>query len=515
MTPGNVYKPTSLDFINRPNPVEPQSVPQQHPLHGVPQLSQVSNKEILRVLYGSSVHNVGSERPAKRGKSGDAQSLDLPELPVRQNAKRLRIPPTLSGLHHPPPNAGLLPSISVEQPTKQTHNLLKPVNERTSSAQAPALQVSSADRSDPVVASVPRDKRQKSKRRKWSEDETAFLLKGVAHFGVGNWTKILNYPDYSFGARTALDLKDRFRVCCPDTYKQKRTRDVKAKDQTTDRSTSPIPRPSRQERKSEAELAELGINRPFDKSKRRKRHGYSEAEDKALLKGFTAHGKQWAVIRTDQQLGLGHRTATDLRDRMRNRYPAEYAEAGLALGRREATQVGKGAAVAGTNAASYVTWTSTESAADGSTKQATDIDTINEQPRQMQMYNMLHPPNDDVFFGAAFDEDFDTGPITLDRGILDWAQDGPHTRATIDPIATRNLPRPTAMSGWSQVQSQAAGAASVLPSLAAITANRGTHDEVQWLDGDLELPSLVSGGAFLDGEAGRGGHIYGVEELLS
>ncbi|PVH97603.1 hypothetical protein DM02DRAFT_468471, partial [Periconia macrospinosa] len=49
------------------------------------------------------------------------------------------------------------------------------------------------------------------KRNKWSEQETKDLLVGVSRFGIGNWKKILQCPDFTFNQRTAVDLKDRFR----------------------------------------------------------------------------------------------------------------------------------------------------------------------------------------------------------------------------------------------------------------------------------------------------------------
>jgi hypothetical protein len=49
-------------------------------------------------------------------------------------------------------------------------------------------------------------------RNKWTEEETADLLRGVAKFGIGNWKKILQFSDYHFNGRTAVDLKDRYVV---------------------------------------------------------------------------------------------------------------------------------------------------------------------------------------------------------------------------------------------------------------------------------------------------------------
>ncbi|KAJ5192438.1 hypothetical protein N7449_008580 [Penicillium cf. viridicatum] len=55
--------------------------------------------------------------------------------------------------------------------------------------------------------------------RKWSEEETTTLLRGVIKCGIGNWTAILAQPELEFNQRTASNLKDRFRVLCPWAYR--------------------------------------------------------------------------------------------------------------------------------------------------------------------------------------------------------------------------------------------------------------------------------------------------------
>ncbi|OQE29852.1 hypothetical protein PENSTE_c002G03126 [Penicillium steckii] len=55
--------------------------------------------------------------------------------------------------------------------------------------------------------------------RKWTEEETIALLHGVVKCGIGNWTTILAQPELKFNKRTASNLKDRFRVCCPWAYR--------------------------------------------------------------------------------------------------------------------------------------------------------------------------------------------------------------------------------------------------------------------------------------------------------
>ena len=46
--------------------------------------------------------------------------------------------------------------------------------------------------------------------RKWTEEETTALLRGVVKCGIGNWTAILAQPDLKFNKRSAANLKDRY-----------------------------------------------------------------------------------------------------------------------------------------------------------------------------------------------------------------------------------------------------------------------------------------------------------------
>ena len=530
------YRPTSLDFINRPNPVEPHAVPEKHPLNSTPRLGKTSSQDLMRLLLDKNV-DPGAERPAKRRKSMEAKLLDLPKLPVRSGAKRLRIPPTLSGLHQPPPDAGLLPSMSVQQPLKRPG---KPVESENSSEQPPKPR---ADPPEPQARSVraATDEKEpqtsKVKRKKWSEEETECLLKGVAKFGIGSWTKILNCPDYHFERRTALDLKDRFRVCCPDDYKTSR-KPQKSQGRNLEpvrpeylaAETPQVSKSARSDRKSSADLRELGIEEPFPKAKRRRRTAYTAAEDEALLKGFERHGNSWAAIRQDFELGLNERTATDLRDRFRTRYPKEYAEAGLAPrpevfpkkhGRRGEDQEEE----KDTSPASSPTH-GPASKAHQKVSEPSHHGKENREPNPTPPKRQ--PPTslfsyDDVFFGAPFDGDeADSERITLDRRILDWPSDvarqSGHAdfaagKGGIDPLETLKLPRPTRITSIPQSGSktQHSGTVAVLPSVASITAGSSTDDFGE----QLELPSLMSGFGALEADGRTGGHLMSLDELLS
>ena len=82
--------------------------------------------------------------------------------------------------------------------------------------------------------------------------------------------------------------------------------------------------------KPEPALGNLGITEPYNpaKSRRRLRRPFTAEEDEDLLKGYAIHGFQWTLIQQSKELNLGHRRATDLRDRFRTKFPNAYREGG-------------------------------------------------------------------------------------------------------------------------------------------------------------------------------------------
>ncbi|OQD76845.1 hypothetical protein PENDEC_c003G05183 [Penicillium decumbens] len=240
--------------------------------------------------------------------------------------------------------------------------------------------------------------------RKWTEEETTDLLRGVVKCGIGNWTTILSQPELKFNKRTASNLKDRFRVCCPWAYRAadpneaiKQLRDhlantllkahaqgssdalgkapgkiqipppnltnagsepssvagssasssymsslssVSSMTPDTDlgsagsQSMPPSAKSTPHSEKSQTTLESLGLPEAHvtTKSKRRSRRPFTTAEDEALLKGYAVHGFQWTLIQQDKRLNLGHRRATDLRDRFRTKFPHAYRDGGSVSG---------------------------------------------------------------------------------------------------------------------------------------------------------------------------------------
>ncbi|KAI9888961.1 MAG: hypothetical protein M1814_006078 [Vezdaea aestivalis] len=162
----------------------------------------------------------------------------------------------------------------------------------------------------------------KKPRNKWTDAETDLLLRGVSKHGSGNWKAILSDTSFPFPNRSTIDLKDRFRTICP----------LELKPPPSSSSTSTAFRKRKTHQRTLSSLSTLGIDRPFPTQARRARHPFSATEDASLMQGFRRHGTAWARIASDPALGLGNRRATDLRDRFRNRFGAEYERAGFAIG---------------------------------------------------------------------------------------------------------------------------------------------------------------------------------------
>ncbi|KAE8395250.1 hypothetical protein ETB97_005748 [Aspergillus alliaceus] len=380
------------------------------------------------------------------------------QLPIPQAHKEPRPPPfgpfaILNGLNEPPPNAALLPPIeagsitqlltkpsrdasfvepallttntviesqSGEKREGRIHEILdSPVGEKAVDGDQANVEGGLFDDATlgqlghekcdsqtdkealpPAEENVPLSPktrgRSRKNLRKWTEEETTALLRGVVKCGIGNWTAILAQPELKFNKRSASNLKDRFRVCCPWAYRAadpneatKKLRDTLAdalsraetegSDGTPGKIRLPHPWPasetpsggisagSSQESlsssstpteetepkisnsqakqgsaktgptlssKSKSTLASLGIPEPHFtmKSRRRSRRPFTVAEDEALLKGYAVHGFQWTLIQQDKRLNLGHRRATDLRDRFRTKFPHAYRDGGSVSG---------------------------------------------------------------------------------------------------------------------------------------------------------------------------------------
>ncbi|KAL4942202.1 hypothetical protein BDV06DRAFT_192687 [Aspergillus oleicola] len=403
----------------------------------------VNLRALERFPYSSFDDDGHQSRKRRRLDPQHESFAEHVQLPKPHAQKEQRPPPfgpfaILNGLNEPPPNAALLPPIeagsitqlltkpsrdsldvesgllatsftsdttSVERREGRIADILdSPVTEKPSPLETVSdhdrtteeqpeqalteagKEAEPADDTDMPLSPKTRGRSRKNI-RKWSEEETVALLRGTISCGIGNWKEILAQQESNFNKRTASNLKDRFRVCCPSAYRTSDTheaiqhiRDALAKvllRMNSDSSAKkdpvhPLPaepaagsvagppglvhsgsassfsscdttqnspephcqsdpkKAQRRSAKSESALGALGITEPYNpaKSRRRLRRPFTPAEDEALLKGYAVHGFQWTLIQQNKDLNLGHRRATDLRDRFRTKFPHAYREGG-------------------------------------------------------------------------------------------------------------------------------------------------------------------------------------------
>ncbi|KAH6628558.1 hypothetical protein F5144DRAFT_579395 [Chaetomium tenue] len=289
--------------------------------------------------------------------------VQLPKLPKKQKSAQQVVPPIIAGLHEPPPDAAVFPPITSASFDDNENFSLGPWKDTGSASEDRPALFSAADAES---SNNPKPKRRPMKpRRKWTEEETNNLLLGVSRHGVGRWTTILEDPGFQFNGRTAGDLKDRFRTCCPEELRLTATKEQAANGEpgpaaaadgsakpklglqledilqpagdegvengntspstALDCDAAPKKRKPRAHRKKLEDLAELGIHGPFEKSHRRKRRPFTKQDDDEILDGLSQYGPSWTRIQRDPKYNLSSRQPTDLRDRVRNKYPEVYA----------------------------------------------------------------------------------------------------------------------------------------------------------------------------------------------
>jgi hypothetical protein len=321
----------------------------------------------LRMILDDPLDAVEDSANKKRQRAMTVKEdyVQLPQPLKKQKSTQQVVPPIINGLHEPPPEAAMFPPISSERAFGDGDTSHMGLLKEPSSTQEDPVAAGGASEAERAKA-----KRKATKpRRKWSEKETNHLLLGVSRHGVGKWTTILEDRDFNFDDRTAGDLKDRFRTCCPDELRGRGTNKLrkdppskktssgskssekkaieledlliaterqraevkvshkashKASQDDADSSSSK-PKKSRAHRKKLEDLAELGIQGPFKKSHRRERRPFTDQDDREILLGLEQYGPAWTKIQRDPRYDLSRRQPTDLRDRVRNKYPDVYA----------------------------------------------------------------------------------------------------------------------------------------------------------------------------------------------
>ena len=136
--------------------------------------------------------------------------LTLPEpKPARKGARKPRIPPLLQGLHHPPPDAGLFPPITADSIVPVLSGIPANAHATSSPRRSHSAQNAAEGHQRDAIISAPEKTKVARQRRKWSNEETKDLLRGVKKHGIGRWKEILQDPELVFNDRRTVDLKDR------------------------------------------------------------------------------------------------------------------------------------------------------------------------------------------------------------------------------------------------------------------------------------------------------------------
>jgi hypothetical protein len=315
-----------------------------------------SSPQSLRKILDDDL-NVGQAplvKKRQRAENSKDDFVQLPQPPKKQRAAKQAVPPIIIGLFEPPPNAALFPPIASsafhDSHGRNSLNIAPPLQSKDEPPKKAAIDLGTADQ-----LPVKTKKAVVQPRNKWTKEETNKLLLGVARHGIGAWTNILKDAEFKFNGRTTVDLKDRWRICCPKEFRMKDSKNAprhesgrkslgnakssgylledilagSGEDSCNDEKESlatqkPAPK-SRAHRRNLEDLVELGIKEPLKKSQRRERRPFSDEEDQNIIQGFKEFGNAWSLIQKDARFRLQDRRPTDLRDRLRNKYPKLYS----------------------------------------------------------------------------------------------------------------------------------------------------------------------------------------------
>ena len=321
-----------------------------------------SSPQSLRKILDDDTGHAAAAVPSSKKRNIVENSKDdfvqLPQPPKKQKAAKQVVPPIIIGLFEPPPQAALFPPIASSSfHDSHGRNSLNTVALKVKDSKDNSRLDDSLGEERQRTTSKGDKKKDIRARKKWTEEETNNLLLGVSKHGVGKWTDILEDPFFTFNDRSGVDLKDRFRTCCPIEYRGKTPKprnsiprseksSIKGKGKaksslmsenilidddevgiiTTSNAsdTSNRSRKSRAHRKKLEDLAQLGIEGPFRKSQRRERRPFSDDDDREILEGYLQYGPAWTRIQRDPRFHLQSRQPTDLRDRYRNKYPDRF-----------------------------------------------------------------------------------------------------------------------------------------------------------------------------------------------
>jgi hypothetical protein len=380
-----IQHPITLVASRRPSPLEPNARSNDGVHHSKAKLNTRSKTLSEPKTGEDDSHN---SNPVSRAKPAldyvdpsslidgarKRQKLDFFQLPRpnTSSAKTSKPPafgtiPLLNELHEPPPSAALFPPITPNIPEDQ----VEIQRQDTRLPERSKYNEISLESSSSISH---KDKEGKPKRvylrarRPWTKEETDDLLKGVGIYGAGKWKSILHHPGLRFHPdRTTVDLKDRYRTCRLNeerlmdreaTKKREEKQNVGSKQQLAHHEASKQAKPADQDVSNsqpqpvtqKSNTGSVGFLEPFKaqtfdvytpkdvknllnvtpkrkgSSAERKQQlpRWTDGEDANLSKGYQKYGFQWTTIAKDPEIGLSHRTGSQIRDRFRLKYPLHY-----------------------------------------------------------------------------------------------------------------------------------------------------------------------------------------------
>ena len=255
------------------------------------------------------------------GISDDYIHLPRPQQQHQGQRAPPLLPAIVNGIHEPPPNAALLPPMATETQSRRENRERLQSASATSSGKAapmrppekmlnsplietaesvsipePSLSIDSIqEQVTELVVTTPSEKQQKTRKtpRKWTVDETQHLLRGVEKHGFGRWKLILEDPAFSFDSRTAVDLKDRYRVCVRERQR-KSSIAIEVGEPLATSSPSTINTVAQDSGGlvSQSSPVKPSDHIPSKGTGRRVRRAWTPEEDENLLKGMAKYGFQ-------------------------------------------------------------------------------------------------------------------------------------------------------------------------------------------------------------------------------
>jgi hypothetical protein len=264
----------------------------------------------------------------------------------------------------------------------------------------------------------------------------------------------------------------RFRVCRPEAYggarKTRKAKRASPEEATTTKATRKAKTtksaPPESSKEDETQTQQASTNdQTLWKAQRRPRRNFTNEEDQALLKGFREQGPSWVSICKDEAFKEHGRTPTDLRDRLRTRFPEKYAQAGLASRPSvpkpaKRTRATREESEKPAESPQTVTPTTTTTTKDSQTRPSSDrLERISSRTGPAYTLPLPSIGDDSLATFGYPDDDEDADRIVLDRSIMDWANNNmsqinrqAHAQISdsslplpgIDPLITLKLPKP-------------------------------------------------------------------------